>query len=158
MRMLAVKELDLVTGGSLPEVVSTAPRPRPGENPLDPYGTGFDASDIYGDEGGNGGSDVRDEVVVEAPKMTEQEKFAYDLAKARAEASLTLMELVGVTALVRLGGKSAVAAGWVAYGEARVYTDEAREKLLEVMTENEFRLDGMDGRYDGNVEYRDSYR
>jgi hypothetical protein len=82
--------------------------------------------------------------------MTEQEKFAYDLAKARAEASLTLMELVGVTALVRLGGKSAVAAGWVAYGEARVYTDEAREKLLEVMTENEFRLDGMDGRYDGN--------
>jgi hypothetical protein len=157
MRMLAVKELDLVTGGLL-EVPVTAPRLRPGENPVDPYGTGFDASDIYGDEGGN---DVRDEVVVEAPRMTEQEKLAYDKAKQRAEATLVMLEALGIGAWGWLGasaskaGAGALAA--VGYLTANGYFGETREKLLEGLTLYEFTLDGLDGKYDGNVD-NEKYR
>jgi hypothetical protein len=153
MRMLAVKELDLVTGGSLPEVVVTGKRSRPGENPVDPYGTGFDASDIYGDEGGN---DVREEVVVEAPRMTEQEKLAYDKAKQRAEATLLFLEAMGIGVwgwLVASASKAGQGAlGAVGYLTADGYFDETREKLLEGLTLYEFTLDGLDGEYDGNVD------
>ena len=108
--------------------------------------------------GDGGGGEVLEEVVVESPKMTEQEKFAYDLAKARAEAALTMMEFTGATAVAKLGGISAVAAAWVAYTTERVYTAEDREKLLEIMTENEFRFDGMDGKYDGETVKDRDYR
>lgn len=52
MRTLAFNEIHLVAGG-MEEVVVSAKRPSSG-NPVDPFGTGFNPQDIYGEgEGGN---------------------------------------------------------------------------------------------------------
>lgn len=155
MRALVLREIEFVAGGdgdALDEVEVPGRRYRD-DTPGGWYsGPNYSPSNLWGPEGGN---DAIEEVVVEAPKMTEQEQLAYDKAKARAEASLVAMEAagVGITAWVA-AQSSAVQKGIIAaigFIAGYMYM-ERREGILEAMTAMEFHLDGMDGVYDGIVD------
>jgi len=160
MRALALRELEFVAGGDdLEEVPVWGRRDRWSGQDGGSGGSNYSPANLWGPEGGDNNLE---EVVVEAPKMTEKEKAAYDAAKARAEATLVAMEAagVGITAWVA-AQSSAVQKGFLAaigFVAGYMYM-ERREGILEVMTNTEFYLDGLDGEYDGIVDetYRRSY-
>jgi L-amino acid N-acyltransferase YncA len=88
--------------------------------------------------------------------MTEQEKSAYDHAAKRAEATLLIVEALAGGALAWFAGISSAAQKGVlfavGYVPGKIYVGEFREKLLQSMIDYEYRLDGMDGKYDGIVD------
>jgi hypothetical protein len=151
MRALVLRELELVAGGDLEEVVVEERRLPEGNLPMWD-GCNINAADIY--YGENLLGDL-DEVVMEAAKMTEQEKSAYDYAAKRAEASLVAMEAAGVGIAAWVAAQSSavmkgiLAALGVIAGHEYL---QRREAILEAMTAYEFHLDGMDGVYDGIVD------
>jgi hypothetical protein len=104
-----------------------------------------------GGSGSSGSEPVLEEVVVTAAPMTTQEQQAYDLAAARAENNLTLLEVFGVGGLAWLGNYSSVLAGLTGYTVGRNYSSEERAEQIERMTEAEYLMDGLDGSYDGQV-------
>ena len=157
MRALAISELGVVSGG---DVLITDRRID--EGLYDPWGAAaafaYNWESTIDGGGGGGGDEVLEEVVVEDRKMTAQEKFAWDAAKARAEANLFLAEnaIVGGSIYAGLSASKAVATllGLLGFNAGTKYTAEERAAVLERMTEMEFEMDGMDGSHDGFVYYQ----
>ena len=163
MRMLALDEVEAVSGGASDGLFVIQNQAT--------WGTQFSGGALFGTGSGISGFEgfkawledqgVILEVVVTAPKMTDQEKLAYDAAKARAEANLFLAEnaIVGGSIYAGLSASKAVATllGLLGFNAGTKYTAEERAALLERMTQMEFEMDGMDGSHDGIVYYQSPF-